>query len=213
MSHEFENTELTKEIDAMWRRIKTLTGGADGACGLGMNGNWNARSVGQVLTALRVKDSVFLDLGAGDGRVLFAATHMGASHAVGYELPENKGHSYVFEAIRKTIGVERRIDRKVSYLMEDFEKIKWTDERPLSVYSFWVAMPPNTQMHVLRIAATAPNLNSLSICRDRNWRSPEQVIDAFSRFGRRRIALVAEIPINMYCSGHAYTVWVFAPVR
>lgn len=173
---------------------------------MGSYGTLSSGSAVRVLTAMRLEDTAFVDLGAGDGRMLLAAASMGASSALGYELPENKGHLYVFDAMRKTT------DRKVSLVLEDFGKMRWTDESPLSVYSFWNGMPPETQMHVLRIAATAPNLHALSVSRDRNWTTPEQVVEAFSSFGGgRRIALVAETPFTTV-GGARRTMWVFAPV-
>ena len=40
-----------------------------------------------------------MDFGEGSGRVVFSAVAGGASGSYGYELPENKGMKYVFDAM------------------------------------------------------------------------------------------------------------------
>ena len=48
---------------------------------------------------LSVKGNKLVDFGEGSGRVVFSAVAGGASGSYGYELPENKGMKYVFDAM------------------------------------------------------------------------------------------------------------------
>jgi predicted RNA methylase len=52
-----------------------------------------------VLRALSVKGNELVDFGAGSGRVILSAVAEGASRSYGYELPENKGMRYIFDAM------------------------------------------------------------------------------------------------------------------
>ena len=44
-----------------------------------------------------------MDLGAGEGRVLASAMKCGAKSVVGYELPANSAHKYVYDAVLRRI--------------------------------------------------------------------------------------------------------------
>ena len=53
-----------------------------------------------------------VDLGAGEGRFMASALDSGALSAVGYELPENSAHKFVFDAALRRI-----------YYWLDFKKV------------------------------------------------------------------------------------------
>ena len=44
-----------------------------------------------------------VDLGAGDGRVMASAMKCGARSVVGYELPANSAHKFVYDAVLRRI--------------------------------------------------------------------------------------------------------------
>ena len=44
-----------------------------------------------------------MDLGAGEGRVMASALKIGAKSVVGYELPANSAHKYVYDAVLRRI--------------------------------------------------------------------------------------------------------------
>jgi hypothetical protein len=90
---------VTDSVNALYRRFKKATNGADGATGTGVNGSLRANGLVKILLRMRVKDKNVLDLGAGDGRVLLAAWLAGAERASGYELPANWAHACVFRAV------------------------------------------------------------------------------------------------------------------
>lgn len=48
---------------------------------------------------MKIVGKKFVDLGAGDGRVLAAALVLGAKSAVGYELPDNIAQKFVLDAV------------------------------------------------------------------------------------------------------------------
>ena len=90
---------VTKKVNAVYRRFKQATNGADGATGIGVNGSVRADGLVRILLRMRVQDKHVLDLGAGEGRALLAAWLAGAARASGYELPANRPYSWVFEAV------------------------------------------------------------------------------------------------------------------
>ena len=51
-----------------------------------------------------------MDLGAGEGRVMASALKIGAKSVVGYELPANSAHKYVYDAVLRRISGFDRID-------------------------------------------------------------------------------------------------------
>ena len=52
-----------------------------------------------VLGALEIYGHELIDFGAGEGRVLLASLAKGAVRAVGYELPSNQAHQFVFASV------------------------------------------------------------------------------------------------------------------
>ena len=57
------------------------------------------KNVCQLTFKCKARGNELVDFGAGSGRVLFSALAEGASGSYGYELPENKGMKYVFDAM------------------------------------------------------------------------------------------------------------------
>jgi predicted RNA methylase len=65
-----------------------------------LNGSVTASSVAKILNSIHVPRHAFVDLGAGDGRVILSALAMGANKAVGFDFPENLSHGVLFCAAR-----------------------------------------------------------------------------------------------------------------
>ena len=82
----------------IYRRFQKISDGADGGVA-GFNGSIRPTCLAQVLRALSVKGNELVDFGAGSGRVILSAVAEGASRSYGYELPENKGMRYIFDAM------------------------------------------------------------------------------------------------------------------
>ena len=85
-------------IGTIYRMFRKISGGADGGVS-GVNGSICPSCLKKVLCALEVNGREFIDFGAGDGRALLASLLKGATRAYGYELPANKAHRFVLNAI------------------------------------------------------------------------------------------------------------------
>jgi hypothetical protein len=86
-----------RTIQKIYRRFAKMSDGAEGGVA-GFNGSIRPTCLAQVLRALSVKGNELVDFGAGSGRVIISAVAEGASRSYGYELPENKGMKYIFDA-------------------------------------------------------------------------------------------------------------------
>ena len=166
----------------IYRRFKTCAGGADGGV-VGLNGSIRATCLFHLLRALDICGREVLDFGAGDGRVLLAAMAVGASKASGYELPENKAHRFVFDAVRKTLAdsetdaspsASRVAWSRADWLARDINVLRELPGRPSSVFTFWVGMPLPTQEHILALCARSPSIDAIAVFRDNKWRKPEE---------------------------------------
>jgi hypothetical protein len=56
-----------------------------------------------IFQAIRVRGRNLVDLGAGDGKVLASAMRCKAKSVVGYELPSNSAHKYIYDAVLRRI--------------------------------------------------------------------------------------------------------------
>ena len=144
-----------------------------------------------------------MDLGAGEGRVLASAMKCGAKSVIGYELPANSAHKYVYDAVLRRIfagiinfnlmapfaqWLAKDIDQVFIHLVVfilDLELIIFLiqltglPEETEIVYSFWNGMPYPTQLHILKLSASCRTVRRLAVFRDDKWSSPD---DGYFRF-------------------------------
>jgi hypothetical protein len=67
-----------------------------------------------------------VDLGAGEGRVLASAMKFGAKSVVGYELPANSAHKFVYDAVLRRIfaGIDFNLMASVArWLAKDIDQV------------------------------------------------------------------------------------------
>ena len=67
-----------------------------------------------------------MDLGAGEGRVLASAMKFGAKSVVGYELPANSAHKFVYDAVLRRIfaGIDFNLIASVAqWLAKDIDQV------------------------------------------------------------------------------------------
>ena len=67
-----------------------------------------------------------MDLGAGEGRVLASAMKFGAKSVVGYELPANSAHKFVYDAVLRRIfaGIDFNLMASVAqWLAKDIDQV------------------------------------------------------------------------------------------
>ncbi len=98
-------------------------GGADGSI-VGVNGSVSARCVEVILQWMEVGDGkTVFDFGCGPGMFLVCCRMAGA-RGIGVELPDNKGHKYLFDAACKRIGrlFEVQLD-DVEWRGEDIDQV------------------------------------------------------------------------------------------
>ncbi len=180
-----ENKVVDQEIEtlkAIYRLSKRCSGGADGGV-VGTNGSIRPTCLVRILRAMLIAGSEVLDFGAGIGLVLLAAMSGGATKAIGYELPDNKAHSFVFDAVLKKLHIENRFALPVAWsegqwYPRDIDDMRRMPGNPHCVYSFWVGMPFKTQEHILRLCAQCTTVRAIAVFRDRKWPTPDNGLPA-----------------------------------
>ena len=180
-----KNKVVDQEIEtlkAIYRLSKRCSGGADGGV-VGTNGSIRPTCLVRMLRAMRIGGSEFLDFGAGIGLVLFAAMSGGATKAIGYELPDNKAHKFVFDAVLKKLHMENRFALPVAWsegqwYPRDIDDMRRMPGNPHCVYSFWVGMAPKTQLQILTLSAQSPTVRAIAVFRDRKWPTPDDGLPA-----------------------------------
>jgi hypothetical protein len=90
---------LLKLVTRIYALCKTVTGGGASGSTEGTGGSVNPLGMVRIFRAMRIQGRNFVDLGAGDGRVLAAAAACGAHTAWGCELPGNTGCIMIFNAL------------------------------------------------------------------------------------------------------------------
>ena len=90
---------------------------------VGVNGSVTASSLVKILKSIYAHDHMFVDLGAGNGRVILAALATGANSAVGFELPDNNSYSLLFCAAR------RMLQTNLGGITVDWSRAEWTPRR------------------------------------------------------------------------------------
>jgi hypothetical protein len=93
-------------IRRVYAHFRKTSDGCDGASGFGFNGCLSFTSLFLLFHAIGVRGRKIVDIGAGEGRVLASAMKCGAKSVVGYELPANSAHKYVYDAVLRRIFVQ-----------------------------------------------------------------------------------------------------------
>ncbi len=99
----FSGLHPKKMIQRVYSHFRRASDGCDGATGFGFNGCLNVTSLFVIFQAIGLRGKRLVDLGAGEGRVLASAMKYGAHWVVGYELPFNSAHKYVYHAVLRRI--------------------------------------------------------------------------------------------------------------
>ena len=98
-----EYFDAVREIRLIYRRYKKISDRCDGKY-IGFGESLSPKSLDQLFRAMNVYGCRFVDMGAGDGRVLVAVLAAGgACSAVGYQLPENAAQKFVFYGVLSTL--------------------------------------------------------------------------------------------------------------
>ena len=137
-----------RTIQNIYRQFKKVSGGAEGGV-VGFNGSIRPKCLARLLRALNVNGNELVDFGAGSGRVLFSAVAEGAYRSHGYELPENKGMKYVFDAM--LIASATLTQDRVEWIGKDILDLKVLKGSPSCAYSFWVGFPLPVQERILQL--------------------------------------------------------------
>jgi hypothetical protein len=118
-----------QEIRLIYRRYKKISDGCDGKC-VGFGGSLSPRSLDHLFQAMNVFGCRFVDMGAGDGRVLVAVLAAGgACSAVGYELPENAAQKFVYTGVLSTLP--RQLNGSADLVGKDIDEVFWLEQTPL----------------------------------------------------------------------------------
>ena len=88
--------ETIRRVFSMYRKVSS---GCDGSTGFGFNGCLNVTSLFHLFLAIDLHGKNIVDLGAGEGRVMASALKYGAKSVIGYELPANSAHKFIYNAV------------------------------------------------------------------------------------------------------------------
>jgi hypothetical protein len=157
-------------IESIYRLFKKLSGGADGSIS-GVNGSIRPLCLARVLEALEIYGRELIDFGAGEGRVLLASLAKGAVRAVGYELPSNQAHQFVFTSVLSKVGGDAQ--SQAQWISKDISELSELPGTASCAFSFWVGIPLATQEKILVLCAGSLGIMSLAVFRDSKWRHPE----------------------------------------
>jgi hypothetical protein len=133
-----------------------------------------------VLRALSIKGNELVDFGAGSGRVILSAVAEGASRSYGYELPENKGMRYIFDAM--LIAPATLTQDRVEWIGKDILDLKDLNGSPSCAFSFWVGFPLPVQEHILQLCSETASVRTIAVFKDSKWRHADQGMLFFSFF-------------------------------
>lgn len=111
-----------RENRLIYRRFKKISDGCDGKC-VGFGGSLSPKSLGKLFQAVDVFGCKFVDMGAGDGRVLVSVLAAGASSAVGYELPGNNAQKFVFNGVLSTLSRQLEVTRSAILVGKDIDEV------------------------------------------------------------------------------------------
>lgn len=106
MSSGVESEAETTTMSRLLSRINRLCNSSVLPGLEGFGGSLRPGSIRRVLDALQVEGCTFVDVGYGDGRVLLQALALGASKAVGFELPGNSGRELFVKTLAQRCGLD-----------------------------------------------------------------------------------------------------------
>ena len=122
----FSGLHPREKIRRVYANFRSAAGGCDGATGFGFNGCLNVTSLFLLFQAIGLRGKNVVDLGAGEGRVLASAMKFGAKSVVGYELPANSAHKFVYDAVLRRIfaGIDFNLIASVAqWLAKDIDQV------------------------------------------------------------------------------------------
>jgi hypothetical protein len=163
-----------RTIQKIYRQFEKVSGGADGGFA-GFNGSIRPKCLAQVLRALSVEDNELVDFGAGSGRVILSAVVEGASRSYGYELPENEGMKYIFDAM--VIASATLAKNRVEWVGTDIVDLREQNGfngSPSCAFSFWVGFPLPVQEHILHLCEKTTSVRTIAVFKDSKRRHANQ---------------------------------------
>ena len=118
-----EYFDAVREIRLIYRRYKKISDRCDGKY-IGFGESLSPKSLDQLFRAMNVYGCRFVDMGAGDGRVLVAVLAAGgACSAVGYELPENAAQKFVFYGVLSTLP--QQVEGSADLVGKAIDEVIW----------------------------------------------------------------------------------------
>mmetsp|Transcript_52492 Transcript_52492/g.109535 ORF Transcript_52492/g.109535 Transcript_52492/m.109535 type:complete len:138 (-) Transcript_52492:791-1204(-) len=111
----------------LFYEFKAASGGGADIAPDGVNGSANPSSSTIICQELGASDGEpGVDFGAADGKFLLAAASNGSGHVTGFELPENKVHKMLFDAVVKRISRKYDLHLDVEWIGQDIDEVYLT---------------------------------------------------------------------------------------
>ena len=90
-----------------------------------------------------------------------------------------------------------------------YQQVKALPHGTEAVFSFWIGMHFESQVHVLYLCAKCVSVDSLVVFHDRKWRTPDDILKQLQEFGDFRWSYSRTIKTSMQGSGERKTAWLF----
>ena len=95
----------------------------------------------------------------------------------GYELPENKGMKYIFDATM--IASATLTKDRMEWIGKDILDLRELNGSPSCVFSFWVGFPLPVQEHILHLCEKTTSVQTIAVFKDSKWRHADQGMTSF----------------------------------
>jgi hypothetical protein len=172
----------------------------------GINGSLRPSILAELLVdALCVRGKSFVDMGAGDGRVLLAAHRLGAKAVTGFELPGNQGvYKTVFDAVLQKGDFAVSLRGAINF--QNIDALKALPLGTETVLSFWVGMRASTQQRIVKLLVACETVQAVVLFRCKSFSAPDSI-----PFGNT-FAFVKSFSTHQSGGGGMHQAWLFRRV-
>ena len=216
-SHEsVSELPLERILTASRIHHRATGGGITGSSGEGLAGSITANGIHDIFQKANITGKHVLDLGAGDGRVLFQALAYGSASATGVELPVNAGtQQYIVSATAERMSrvfQQVNFQRQLLYIPKDIMSMHEIPHGVDYVYSFWVGFPIHVKQYILQLIAHS-RVRRFTVYRQAgHFNKPEELLKQMEIFGVHAV-FDREHKVHMHGSGSDMTAWTFSIPR
>jgi serine/threonine protein kinase len=211
-AHSNAQPDLEFRVEELSRTIKTLSDGTS-ACVEGVHGSLRPTSLIEVLSAgCGVANKNFVDFGSGDGYAVFASVLMGASRAIGIELPANEGLHNICNSVGERLVADGLMKPNlVRFFLNDIETLRRLEGAPHFVFAFWNGMSAQTRTAIISLVRGCPTCETLAVTNAKDETVDRLLVELNHKVSKacRLWSLSNSFHVSMTESGEEKTAWIF----